>query len=81
MTEQWALFGESGGTERIVALDALREGDVVAHRLVPGLVGRIVAIKDGRAALRLLTFPSDHLRRWYRDKPMPVRVENLTLAE
>lgn len=32
------LFGEPGGTERVEALDALQEGDLVRHRLVPGLV-------------------------------------------
>ena len=81
MTEQMSLFGEPGGAERFEALDGLREGDVVAHLLVPGLVGRIEAIEDGRARLKLITWPTEHLRRWHRDRPMPAAVINLILAE
>ena len=72
MTEQMSLFD---------ALDGLQAGDVVAHRLEPELRGRIVAIEGERARLRLLTWPTTWLRRWYREKPMPALVINLVLAE
>ena len=65
----------------IEALSGLQAGDLVAHRLATGLRGQIVTIKDGRATLRLLTWPTTWLRRWYRDKPMAALTCNLVLAE
>ena len=82
METQMTLFGEPGGTERVGDLDALQEGDLVAHRLVPELRGRVVALQDGRARLKLLTWPSAFLRRWYGDGRLcPVLAGNLVLAE
>ena len=82
MTEQMSLFGEPGDAERVEVLDALQVGDVVTHRLEPGLVGRIEVIEDGRAALRLITWPTEFLRRWYSDgRTCPVLAVNLLLSE
>ena len=82
MAEQLTLFGEREGSAGVVALDALQVGDVVIHQECPGLRGQIVAVEDGRAALRLLTWPTEFLRRWYNDgRTCPVLVANLILSE
>ena len=82
MTEQMSLFGEPGDTERVEALDTLQVGDVVTHRLAPELRGCVVAIEDGRAALRLATWPTEFLRRWYSDGRLcPVLAVNLISSE
>jgi hypothetical protein len=61
--------------------DALCPGDIVRHRLSPGLLGRIVEIGHRRAKIELLAWPPDDWWRTWGRGPAPVMVENLVRAE
>jgi len=62
-------------------VDALCPGDIVRHRLSPGLLGRIVEIGRRRAKIELLAWPPDDWWRTWGRGPVPVMVENLVRAE
>ena len=65
--------------EQLTLVTPLQVGDTVRHKLIPELVGRVVAIQGQQVKLKLLTRPAPFLRQWFRDRPMPARAENLEL--
>lgn len=72
MTKQLALFDNP---------DGFHTGDLVRHRLNNALVGVIVRLDTDRAKIELKTWPDQFYRDWFQDKPMPVLICNLVLAE
>jgi heat shock protein HspQ len=56
-------------------------GQIVRHRLHPGLRGRIIEMEGRWAFLELLTYPSHFFHMWFANRPMPVLLENLERVE
>ena len=61
--------------------ERLSVGAVVRHRLNRELVGRIVWLDTTSARIELLSWPTDWWREAWGQRPVPVLVENLELAE